>query len=316
MNRLAGVLAALTLMSAPALARAEPIELPIQIDNNLVFVEVELNGRPKSFILDTGAPTIVDQRAAQEARLETRLFAQTDGIGATPSPVYRLQGGRLSVAGVATPSPIAIPLAGVERCFNAVALDVEGGEHDPTAARPGGPRRVDGILGREFFNDHVVQIDYAASRVRFWPKGQGPSTAGVSLPLQLTASHMFVDVRLAARGKPAVPAHLMVDTGFALPFGLVRPFIEANGLGPPAGVGAPWTSCGLNGEVAEPSVKATLDRVELGPLRVEAPVTEYSRTVMATSFDGYLGGAALRRWRVTVDVPGRRLMLEDPAPTP
>jgi hypothetical protein len=49
-------------------------EIPVQIRNGLIFVEVAVNGRLCNFLMDTGAPTLIDARLVEELGLETKAF--------------------------------------------------------------------------------------------------------------------------------------------------------------------------------------------------------------------------------------------------
>ena len=65
----------------------------------------------------------------------------------------------------------------------------------------------------------------------------------------------------------------------------------------------------LGGPSAEPSDFGALAAIELGALRIAAPVTEFSRTQQTDAWDGYLGAAALRRFRIIVNMQARTLTL-------
>lgn len=49
-------------------------EIPVQIINGLIFVEVAVNGRPCNFLMDTGAPTLIDAQLVEELGLKTKEF--------------------------------------------------------------------------------------------------------------------------------------------------------------------------------------------------------------------------------------------------
>ncbi len=49
-------------------------EIPVQIKNGLIFVEVFVNGRPCNFLMDTGAPTLIDAQLVEELGLKTKAF--------------------------------------------------------------------------------------------------------------------------------------------------------------------------------------------------------------------------------------------------
>src|SRR4051812_2711515 len=58
------------------------LAIPFELDDNLIYVPVSINGsKPLSFILDTGAYTIVDLRRAQELGVQLKLNGQANGVG-------------------------------------------------------------------------------------------------------------------------------------------------------------------------------------------------------------------------------------------
>ena len=304
----------LALVAAPAAAEpaddgwSEPI--PFELDRNLIFVAVAVDGLAlRSFILDTGAYTMLDARAAESLAMPRRLVGTTDGIGANQQPVYRPETPyRLDLAGheVAPARTLIVPLLAVEQCLS---RDFPG----VPAGRP--HRAVDGILGRELFDRFVVEIDYPRRQLRLrTPEGWRPPDGSRPIPVELTPQHFYVGSVVRSADGRTLPARLLVDTGFALGLGLNRAFVEANSLRPAPGSFEPTPTCGLAGEVAEPSEIAYVAGVSVAHAAAGRTETEFSRSQQATAFDGFLGGGFLKAFRVTVALQRRELLLEPALP--
>src|SRR5215213_1856959 len=65
------------------------LAIPFELEDNLIYVRVSVNGsRPLSFILDTGAHSIIHARHARSIGLKLKLIGQAGGIGAQQPDVY------------------------------------------------------------------------------------------------------------------------------------------------------------------------------------------------------------------------------------
>src|SRR5688500_4740244 len=65
------------------------LAIPFELDDNLIYVRVSVNGsRPLSFILDTGAHSIIHATQARSIGLKLKLIGQAGGIGAHQPDVY------------------------------------------------------------------------------------------------------------------------------------------------------------------------------------------------------------------------------------
>src|SRR5690348_2401068 len=161
-------------------------EFPFELNANKPYVPVRVNdGRPGWFILDTGSVSVaIDSELAQT--LELTLGETFESTGA----------GEGSLSG-ATGAGVALALPG---------LDLSTGSIDifPINQAIGFSegRRVDGLLGYEFFARLVVVLDYAARRVRvhdpraFAPPRTDPPAGAITLPLDITRGHPFVSAEL------------------------------------------------------------------------------------------------------------------------
>jgi hypothetical protein len=129
------------------------IAIPFELDDNLIYVRVSVNGsRPLSFILDTGAHSIIHARHARSFGLKLKLIGQAGGIGANQPDVYLVtEKVSFSLPGVAL-SPrrlVAASLDAVETCVNEFVID-EQGRNIPSdgSKQREAKREVDGITWR------------------------------------------------------------------------------------------------------------------------------------------------------------------------
>ena len=131
-----------------AMAQAET-RLPFELVDGRIYVEATVNRRgPYRFAVDTGASGI----GRADARLAAALGLRANGQEANSDVVRTTQSdtGRLE----------AIALGGlVRRDVEVIARDY--------ASRLSAAQRFDGILGREFFGDGLLVIDYPNRQLAF-----------------------------------------------------------------------------------------------------------------------------------------------------
>ena len=207
----AGVLAAFIVCSGAADAAGVAADVPFQLVDNRVFVPVTLNGKgPFQMLLDTGADT-------GGISLETmRVIA---------APVAGRE--RIGGAGEGTDAVLKTRIASLQ-IGSAVFRD-----QPMMAERFGalndviGFQSFDGILGQAVFRRYVVEVDFAASRVRLIePKTFRASPDAVGVPFTFYQGFMPL-VRgsvVGARGR------FVVDLGDRSSLTLFGPFWRARHL--------------------------------------------------------------------------------------
>src|SRR5439155_19530713 len=135
-----------------AQTRSAPIEVPFEFVANQIIVQVKIAGKgPYSMLLDTDTdPSAIDLATARELglRLDARSFPASGG-GADANLVQLT---RLSTVELGT----------------VIAKDVAAGGIDLTKLSAKLERPIHGVLGYSFLKDRIVQIDYAASKIRFY----------------------------------------------------------------------------------------------------------------------------------------------------
>jgi len=292
------------------------LAIPFELDDNLIYVRVSVNGsRPLSFILDTGAYSIIHAKHARTIGLKLKSIGPADGIGANQPDVYLvMEKVSFSLPGVVL-SPgrlLATSLDPVESCVNEFIIDEEGRNIASDRSKQGGARRdVDGILGKEIFDQFVVEIDYAKRLLNVYDRSSYKyAGSGKDIPLEVGEQHIFARAQIRATGRAPLAGRFLLDTGSAQAVSLLKPFMNEHKLLPSTEGMTSLPVCGLGGHAKEKSWIGTLEALQLGEFTVAAPVAEFRLAEPNTDADGFIGGAVFRRFKVIFDYSRRRMILE------
>lgn len=293
------------------------LKIPFELYNNHIYLKVGVNGsKPLSFIFDTGAQHIIDSRQAKALGLKLKFEGQATGMGEGTVDVYSSNGVSFNLPGVSLSGQRVrvLPLDGVEVCASETVIDERGHlrKCEPNEQRC--QRRViDGVLGHDFFKRFVVEIDYEAHLINLYAPGnykyQG---TGESFPLEITDRYILVPGRLSFAGRVPINGRFLIDTGGAHSLILTRPFIEANRLLPPAAELTKFSICGIGGD--SEILIGTLSALQLGNIKINEPITGFAQAqngnLADADYDGNIGGAILRHFKVIFDYSRRRMILE------
>ena len=276
------------------------LQIPFELEGNVILLRVSVNGSSAlTFILDTGAYSIINTRHARELGLSLQTVGKTDSIGAEPQDVHVVTSAvSIGLPGVSLSGKrlLAISLDKVQECIDL-------GSSESNLGGPAMKRIVlDGILGKEFFASFVVEIDYAARRLDvFDPGGYKYGGKGTSFPIEVAPQHIFVKAQVQPEGRLPITAKLLVDTGASTALRLTKQFTETHKLLPPAETLTATPECGLGGIAKEKAWEGRLEALHLGDFIVSRPVTVFSRLSTPENHDGFLGGLALRNFKVIFD---------------
>ena len=301
---------------AHASAAKSAVAIPFELDDNLIYVRVSVNGsRSLSFILDTGAHSIIHARHARTIGLKLKLIGQAGGIGANQPDVYLVtEKVSFSLPGVVF-SPrrlLAVSLDAVESCVNEFNIDEEGRNIASDRSKQSAAKRdVDGILGKQFFDQFVVEIDYAHQRLTVYDRSTYKyAGSGKDIALEVGEQHIFARAQIRAAGRAPLTGRFLLDTGSAQAVSLLKPFMNEHNLLTSTEGMTSVPVCGLGGHAKEKSWLGTLEALQLGEYRIAAPVTEFRLAEPNTDADGFIGGAVFRRFKVIFDYSRRRMILE------
>ena len=176
-------------------------------------------------------------------------------------------------------------------------------------------RAVDGVLGADLFERYVVEIDYAARKLRIYePEGYALAHATYVLPLTFATGWMvpLLQSKVTATDGDVVNAPLVFDTGagpnyFSKSLSDAHPSLVSSGktFAGPKGSGANGSTAYLVGRVKE---------IELGDLRIREPVVLFSldSAGLASQSDYYgsIGGETLESFTIVVDYKRRDIAFQ------
>ncbi len=272
------------------------LKIPFELYANVILLRARVNNSaPLWFLLDTGANgCLIDSRHARPLGLKRLGAVDIKGMGGSVNGSY-LAGANFGLPGV--------------RVFGRKVFSMPLG---PLFARFG--RRVDGVIGYDFFKLFVVEVDYAAKTINLYdPRSYEYRGAGEVVPFTLREGHPYARVRLGFEGHAPVEGDFEIDTGSDGSLSVNRPFAEKHRLLellPDAS--AAKTGAGAGGETSY--VESRVREIGLGRFTFERPVVTFSRDSegegASAKSDGQLGGEIFRRFRVVFDYSRGRMILE------
>lgn len=252
-----------------------------QLINNHIYAPASVNGKPFTFIFDTGGVNVVTPTTAKLLGLTSQGHMQGNGAGE----------GHMDI-GLTKVESLAIGDALIkDQVFPVAPLDqmspVEGVE-------------MQGMVGFETFRRFVTVVDYGASTITLIdPKTFDPKDAGTAIPFVFYGN--TIAIQAAYNGHPG---SFTVDTGSRVSLTLNAPFAKTNGLDADkvkhvAGV----TGWGIGGPSHAIAMRG--DSLKMGPFVVDKPVSEISTdkggAFTDASLAGNIGAGILKRYVVTLD---------------
>lgn len=279
---------------------AAPVTFPFEITSNKPFVQVRINGSaPQWFVLDTGC---------RGGSIIARDCADRLGLVRGSETATRMGAGQgVSVALSAT-GPVTLDVAG--DTLGSPGLYVIPFDH--VNAYEG--RAIAGLLGEDYMRRHVVEIDYASRTIRSYDPGTY-RYRGEAPPVPITFDRGLVVARalMTAPGREALECRVVIDTGVRTTVVWYHPFVSEHGLLATQSRTVEGTIGGGVGGETRGDI-GRLASLRIGALELRSPTVVFSRDTSGVfagrSEDGIVGGAILRRCKVTFDYPHQRIMLE------
>jgi predicted aspartyl protease len=254
-----------------------------------LYVPVRIAGRTYTFLVDTGAESVVlDRRVAREAGLKPQGALEASGAA-------RIGGAQIALL------PELTVGSGRLRDLVVTVLDL--------GATTSGTFRIDGILGYPFFAATVARIDPDALTLTFGAPG-ALAPRGERVPLEVDRA--LPEARLRLDG--LVDANFVIDTGNSAELLIYRPFADTHaGLSPYSSDSR--QSFGIGGSMS--SYATSVDELDFGSIPL---YHAYAEVMLSTSgafadrFDaGNVGLGLLRNFAFTLDPNDGALYLEKSA---
>ena len=254
-------------------------EFPFELRDGLIWVQVQFqkSAVPQNFLLDSGAGLSV---------INLPSLSRMGG----------LSGRRVVVRGVGTSTTGYYPQHLISR-EGSLPLPDYLLAVDLTELGRACKRTVDGLVGADFFDDHVVQVNFANRMIRLLPSSEC-ITNGVVLPIEVQNRAFRVPIRV----NEGLAQWFRLDTGCAAALHWVGTPDCAQDCKP--GISVALTTLTIN---------MTHATVELGGLRFDAVPTAFHEKPIFVGEAGLLGNGLLARFNsIIIDASAGRVVLAGP----
>lgn len=259
----------------------------------LIEIPASVNGTPIRAVVDSGAQfSAIDRGLARQLGLPqtAALPLLAYGVSGEPDLTYTVK------------LDLGLPGLAVDG-LRAAALDI-------ARLSEATGRDFSLLVGRDVLRAVVLDADFPRGQVRFLAPGTLPPPAeAVAVPLRLDGGAPVTPVQIEA----APPLEVLVDTGATGALALSADAARQAGLLAPGRQVLQARSVSLGG--------VSLDRVVIartvglaGLSFRDTPVQIYAPSVRGPVPSGLLGTGILGRFRLVLDLGGRRLFLSRPSP--
>ena len=290
---------ALQATQATAPASYTPVTIPFELNGRHIILKGKVNGQPTTFVLDTGDQVaIVDSEVAKRLNLTLAGDVRVGGAGAgtlTGSMVKEASFTIDGLEGFSQPVKMAFPLGKI--------------------LSPRAGRDFEGIIGQEFIQEFVVEIDYLAQVLKLHDKQKFVyNGTGESVPIKLVHGHPTLEAEVTPVGSTApLKGRFVFDIGNGSALALHSPFVAENQLlGPQVktikslgGAGAGGETTGQIGRVTE---------LKIGNYTIKSPITVFSQdkagALASDQLAGNIGARIANKFRVFLDYGRNRIIFE------
>ncbi|MEO6919644.1 MAG: aspartyl protease family protein [Collimonas sp.] len=272
-------------------AGQDSVTLPFRLLNNHIYVEASINGAaPQLFVFDTGATNMLDTGAAKGLGIAVEGALPGGGFGDKIEDFGLAKVNSVSLGGLTLPDQVF----GTENSTGWGAIE--------------GIKSA-GLLGYEFVKRAVLTIDYAKRTLTFTKQEVFHPPKDVPVIAFTFDGH----IPMVAGTLDGFPGEFEIDTGSRGALIVMRAFADANGLVDKYHATRKATvGYGVGGP--SKALLARAGKLTLGPVAIEAPVTELiadkGGAANATRTAGNIGGDLLKQFTVTFDYAHQNIWLQ------
>lgn len=279
---LALLIAVVVTPACAAKAQAAAHEMAFQfVQERQIVFPIIVDGRPAEAWLDSGAgATVLDAAYARTLGLALGPAIPAHGVAGKVADVH-LANIDISAGGLVMTGRRVVVMD-----LSAVARVVQ--------------RPVQVLLGRDVFDEAVVDIDFRTRRLSLTPRAEFAPPPGTPVALKPSADLRSFPISVAGVEMPAVfdlgnSGGLLIDENFADHYHL----LDGRRLSTTLGVGA---------DGAREEVQATLDKVALGGIRFDG-VPATATPGLSSRAPANVGLQLLSRFHLTIDFGGDRMWM-------
>ena len=293
-------------------------KIPFKLLNNHIYLTLQINNsKPLWFILDTGAPTIIDLKQAKQLNLELNSSEKAYGVGNASDNASLIKNISFQLKNIThTEKEVpVIDLSSVEGCANKLVVDPAGNilTQEKKIKRKSQYQTINGVLGSKFFKSFVVEINYKQQYIVLHdPVPFQYNGNGKIIRLDVSTNHIFTNASIRSSDSTDIKGYFMIDTGSMLAITLNTPFITRHNLLPPSSQTKPLSVCGLGG--SSNAQIGTIQKLDIQGISLDHLPVIFSQAtggvLSSTEFDGHIGNAVLRHFNVIFDYTNKRMILE------
>lgn len=279
----------------------EKVTVPVTLINNLVFIPIKVNGVPLNFLLDTGVE-------------ETILFSLEDNpeVSFYNSEKISLRGlgSEDAIEGLKTTNNI-LELEGLKSYHQLIYVILD--QSFNLSSQIGIP--VNGIIGYQFFKEHLVQIDYTRKKVVIY---QNSDANRKKIEKKFSPSPITVErlkpylVGNIAMNDSNLDVKLLIDTGNSDSIWLFENLSEK--IKVPAKNFEDFLGKGFSGDIEGKRARIpefSFDKYDFKLPIVAFPDSSSIKNVrMVKDRIGSVGGEILKRFSVIFDYKNKKLYLK------
>jgi len=255
------------------------------------------NSRPLSFVLDTGDQyAIIDLELAKKLGLKLGAGVRVGGAGAATQSGAFVKDASFAISqlpGFSQPVSMALPIRVL-------------------APRLG--QDFDGIIGSDFIEQFVVEVDYLNRQLKLHNKKTFTYTGpGEIVPIQLRHGHPILDATVLPTANSAIKGKFILDLGAGIALALYSPFVNSHRLLQTdmktirslGGAGAGGETVGQIGRIVE---------INIGRFKINQPITLFSQDKAGAFADptlsGNIGARIASKFRLFLDYGRTRIIFE------
>lgn len=292
------------------------VRIPFRLVNNHIYLKGSINSKPFWFLLDTGSTSILNENTARLLGLNLLSPQKAYGIGDAAADAWFAQNVSIQLQGINhTEKQIGVTsLENVEECIAKITVDPDGKitlRKKPLPAKE--YQKIDGVLGGNFFRTFVVEINYKKQFLNLYdPKTYHYSGKGKTIPIEVIYDHIYTTASVTGNDNVSVTGRFMIDCGSMGGLILNPHFTEENKLLPPSGQTTPLAICGIGGYSQARS--GYLNMLQIQTVSLKKPRAIFSMAsggvLTHSDFDGNIGNAILRNYKVVFDYSRKQMILE------
>ncbi|WP_164549921.1 aspartyl protease family protein [Nonlabens ponticola] len=278
----------------------DKIEIPFQSVYNLIILPVEVNGVGMDFILDTGAnkSVIFNFNGIDSLNVNPGKTLKISGYGnQEPIDAYYSDNNRININGYANRT--ASLFITVDQQLNLLpTLGVE----------------VNGLLGKDFFENALVNIDYLNAMITVYKNSsmrRVKRSRRVEAIIELENDKPYINGKVVTAGI-IHPVRILIDTGSSDALWVFQDD-EDDFMLPEKGFDD-FLGIGLNGRVTgrrSKIEKLLLGNIELNKVTVSFPDQDSTTSNNSTQIlSGSIGGEILSRFNLSIDYRNKRVQLQ------